>query len=226
MPLVIKNAADAERSRQIVEEVRQVLNLHAVRVPGSQTLDGFIRSQSTAVEARNGTLDFDDHPVLLGKRIEINEAQAEVIRRIFEWVAQGTGLSTIVKRLNAEGIPGTRGKRWSKGAVETVVHNERYLARRVQRGPRVSVNRPDERSGAAYTDEPTLSDARPHRAWCVDKRAKRMAEESAAQILEPQPEADAPAVPGVRQSTHSPRMFRRRLQQGRVIDSSKRPDAW
>ena len=65
------------------------------------------------------------------KRIEIDESQAEVIRRIFEWVAQGVGLSTLVKRLNAEGIPGTRGKRWSKGAVHTVVSNERYLGRQI-----------------------------------------------------------------------------------------------
>jgi site-specific DNA recombinase len=78
-----------------------------------------------------GKLDVDGHPVLLGKRIEVDETQAEVIRRIFEWVAQGVGRSTIVKRLNAEGIPGTRGRRWSKGALQTLVINERYLGRQV-----------------------------------------------------------------------------------------------
>jgi DNA invertase Pin-like site-specific DNA recombinase len=80
-----------------------------------------------------GKLDVDGHPVLLGKRIEVDETQAEVIRRIFEWVAQGVGRSTIVKRLNAEGIPGTRGRRWSKGALQTLVINERYLGRQVWR---------------------------------------------------------------------------------------------
>jgi DNA invertase Pin-like site-specific DNA recombinase len=79
----------------------------------------------------SGKLDADGHPVLLGKGIEVDETQADVIRRIFEWVAQGTGLSTVVKRLNAESIPGTRGKSWSKGAVETVVANERYLGRQI-----------------------------------------------------------------------------------------------
>ena len=74
----------------------------------------------------SGKLDVDGHPVLLGKHIEVDQTQAEIIRRIFEWVAQGAGLSTVVKRLNAEGIPGTRGKRWSKGAVQGVLNNERY----------------------------------------------------------------------------------------------------
>jgi site-specific DNA recombinase len=87
--------------------------------------------RTVPVPEPSGKLDIDGHPVLLGKRIEVNETQAEVIRRIFEWVAQGTGLSTVVKRLNAEGIPGTRGKPWSKGAVQSIVDNERYLGRQI-----------------------------------------------------------------------------------------------
>ena len=56
-------------------------------------------------------------PVPLGTRIEVDPDEAKVIQTIFEWAAEGVGLTTIVERLNAKGIPGTAGNRWSKTPV-------------------------------------------------------------------------------------------------------------
>jgi site-specific DNA recombinase len=75
----------------------------------------------------------DDHGqlALLGKRIEVDDAEAKVVQRIFAWAADGLGLTSIVERLNAEGIPGTAGKRWTKSALARLLRNERYLGRQI-----------------------------------------------------------------------------------------------
>jgi DNA invertase Pin-like site-specific DNA recombinase len=79
----------------------------------------------------SGKLDADGRPELIGKRLEIDPEEAKVVQRIFEWAAEGVGLTTIVERLNAEGIPGTGGKRWSKTPVARILKNERYLGRQI-----------------------------------------------------------------------------------------------
>ena len=55
----------------------------------------------------SGKKDAHGQLVSLGTRIEVAPDEAEVIRRIFEWAAEGVGLTSIVERLNAKRIPGT-----------------------------------------------------------------------------------------------------------------------
>jgi site-specific DNA recombinase len=89
----------------------------------------------------SGAKDADGRPIVIGRRIHINDEEAAVIRRIFEWAADGVGLATIVDRLNREGVPGTGGKRWNKTPVDRILKNERYLGlqiygqRAVERDP-------------------------------------------------------------------------------------------
>ena len=78
-----------------------------------------------------GAKDADGRPIVLGRRIQVNEEQVSVIRRIFEWAAEGVGVASIVDRLNREGIPKTRGKRWSNSPVNRILKNERYLGRQI-----------------------------------------------------------------------------------------------
>ena len=47
--------------------------------------------ESVPVPDPDGRLDSDGHPVLLGKRLEIVEAHAQVIRDVFTWYADGIG---------------------------------------------------------------------------------------------------------------------------------------
>ncbi|MDH7789035.1 site-specific DNA recombinase [Ochrobactrum sp. 19YEA23] len=67
---------------------------------------------------------------------EINEAEANVVRRIFREFAAGLGPRTIARTLNEEDVPGPAGKLWSdttiRGHVKRgtgLVNNELYIGR-------------------------------------------------------------------------------------------------
>nr|WP_210105635.1 recombinase family protein [Neorhizobium galegae] len=67
---------------------------------------------------------------------EINEAEANVVRRIFREFAAGVGPRTIARTLNEEGVPGPAGKLWRdttiRGHVKRgtgLVNNELYIGR-------------------------------------------------------------------------------------------------
>jgi len=79
----------------------------------------------------SGRLDPSGYPALLGKRLEVNDAEASVIRRIFEWYAAGVGVPSIVSRLRTEGVPGARGVEWKFGAVRRLLGNERLTGKQI-----------------------------------------------------------------------------------------------
>ncbi|PYR93544.1 MAG: hypothetical protein DMF84_09080 [Acidobacteria bacterium] len=79
----------------------------------------------------SGKKDSSGGPALLGKRIEIDPDEASVIRRVFEWAADGVGVASIVERLNRERARPPRGARWAKGAVNRLLANERYLGKQI-----------------------------------------------------------------------------------------------
>ncbi|WP_319798705.1 recombinase family protein [Nitrobacter sp.] len=67
---------------------------------------------------------------------EIDEAEADVVRRIFREFAAGVGPRTIARTLNEEGVPGPNGKLWKdttiRGHVRRgtgLVNNELYIGR-------------------------------------------------------------------------------------------------
>lgn len=62
----------------------------------------------------------------------INEAEAAIVRRIFELAAAGNGQPTIAKLLNAEGAPAPRSQQdrppaWVQSSVHSVLHRRRYI---------------------------------------------------------------------------------------------------
>jgi DNA invertase Pin-like site-specific DNA recombinase len=96
----------------------------------------------------SGRTESDGRPALLGKRLEVNEAEAAVIRRIFEWYASGIGIPTIVQRLNTDGTRGPRGATWKFGAVRRLLQNERLVGRQIW-GQRRHERRPGSRQKVA-----------------------------------------------------------------------------
>lgn len=71
-----------------------------------------------------------------GKRIVIDESQAQHVRAIFAQFADGHSVREIVRRLNDQGVPGPRGGTWAvsalQGSVERglgLLHNELYIGR-------------------------------------------------------------------------------------------------
>jgi site-specific DNA recombinase len=59
----------------------------------------------------------------------INEAEAAIVRRIFEMRAAGPGLLKIAKTLNAEGVPSPKGDGWSSTAIREMLRRELYRGR-------------------------------------------------------------------------------------------------
>lgn len=71
-------------------------------------------------------------PAVSGVRLEINEEEAAVIRRIFQMYAGGGSLAGIAKTLNAEGVRAPRPGRnrllraWCPSSIRELLRNERY----------------------------------------------------------------------------------------------------
>ena len=74
----------------------------------------------------NGTglygYDYDEE-----KRVRVvNEAQAAVVRQMFQWAFEGINVNQIAIKLNDEGIPTKKGKLWAANGVVRVLRNEAY----------------------------------------------------------------------------------------------------
>lgn len=60
-------------------------------------------------------------------RSVVNEAQALIIREMFERKARGEGLKAIAKALNERGVPSPRGRGWAPSAIREMLRNEKYV---------------------------------------------------------------------------------------------------
>lgn len=75
----------------------------------------------------------DERGNVAGNRIEIHEAEAQTVRRIFRESRDGRSLATIAHGLNRDGIPsprvGTRHKcfGWGASTIRAMLYNERYV---------------------------------------------------------------------------------------------------
>ena len=60
-------------------------------------------------------------------RFEIDPANAQVVRRIFEEYAAGYSSKEICEHLNAEGYRTTQGNAFNKNSIRRIVQNEKYI---------------------------------------------------------------------------------------------------
>ncbi|VVT07145.1 recombinase family protein [Erythrobacter sp. EC-HK427] len=65
---------------------------------------------------------------------EVDDAEAAIVKRIFEEYAAGDGATAIARRLNAEGIPSPRGGKWRANTIvgnrkrgNGILHNRLYI---------------------------------------------------------------------------------------------------
>ena len=61
------------------------------------------------------------------KKFEVIRERAKIVRNIFLWVAEGTGLHGVVKRLNEEGVPSLGGAHWYAASVSRLVADDVVL---------------------------------------------------------------------------------------------------
>ena len=81
-------------------------------------------------------VDAQGEPVRGGRRV--NEAEAAIVRRIYSEFAAGTSPTAISRKLNAEKIPGPRGRPWGDSTIRGhalrrtgILHNGLYVGRLV-----------------------------------------------------------------------------------------------
>jgi DNA invertase Pin-like site-specific DNA recombinase len=87
--------------------------------------------RSVPIEDQTRT-DTYGRPQIVGVKLEVHPEQAAIVRRIFADYAAGDSITTIAKRLNAEGVPspapyrGQRHPSWAPSAISVMLHNDRY----------------------------------------------------------------------------------------------------
>ena len=64
--------------------------------------------------------------------LEVNEEQAQIVKRIFEWYVSGLGTKMIADTLNEKNIPSSqKHKLWTADVVKYILKNERYTGNAV-----------------------------------------------------------------------------------------------
>ena len=72
------------------------------------------------------------------QHLEINEAEAVVVRKIFDMYASGKGNRIIARELNREGYTTKRGRKWSDSTVSRIIHQEKYCGDLLQQKSYIS----------------------------------------------------------------------------------------
>jgi DNA invertase Pin-like site-specific DNA recombinase len=96
----------------------------------------------------SGKRDPNGYPAVIGHRLEVVPEEAEIVRQVFTWYADGSGTSTIVERLNQTGSHPSPGKKWKAGAVARLLTNERYRGLQIW-GQKKFERRPETRQKVA-----------------------------------------------------------------------------
>lgn len=60
-------------------------------------------------------------------KVVIHEAEAQVVRMIFNLYRKGMSIPTIVDQLNTAGVPAPRGGKWTSMTAQNMLKNERYI---------------------------------------------------------------------------------------------------
>lgn len=138
----------------------------------SRTHEALQMRAKSALVAGGAVYGYDLIPILEGsvkRRTEyrINEAEATVLREMFERYASGHGLKLLAKDLNARGVPspkaGTRGTgTWSPSSIRPMLMRPRYTGRIIwgkkqktyKKGTKVRILRPE--SEWTKVDSPQL----------------------------------------------------------------------
>ena len=104
----------ADRERLLIAE-RTMRGKRAVAKSGRMPIGGGV--------ARTYAYDYCE----VTKTRSVNEAEAVVVRTIFEWYAGGWTLHRIAEELNRKGIPTKRGNKWHPLTVRNILKNTSYI---------------------------------------------------------------------------------------------------
>ena len=167
-----------DREATIGIQVRGVFNELQLQDLRKKTLRGQIGQKARGFTVGEATFGYRSVPVGTirmdkkgrprpdGYRMTIDPREATTVLRIFNTFAGGRSESSIVRELNAEGVPGRRrsSRGWSPATVHRVLRNEKYVCRWVwnksetRRDPRTGRRRqfPKPELDWIVTDDETL----------------------------------------------------------------------
>ncbi|MGE3452259.1 MAG: recombinase family protein [Burkholderiales bacterium] len=111
----------------LAESIIEVFDEQYSRTIAKDTRRSMIKNAEDG-NFNGGRVPFGYHVVDAGKRrrLEIDEEEAPVVRRIFEMYASGSGCRAIAITLNEEGVR-KRGAKWTKTNVGLLLKNHRYI---------------------------------------------------------------------------------------------------
>ena len=64
---------------------------------------------------------------LVGDRLEVIPAEADVVKRIYSEYLSGSGLTAICKKLMSDGVPTKNGGQWRESVIRFILTNEKYV---------------------------------------------------------------------------------------------------
>lgn len=130
-----------EEGERLLVHVKSGLNEHYLHELARRTRNGLAAKVVHGFHAGGRTFGYRFTPLWpeglpvekrerrdrIGTRIEVDEEQAQVVRRIFQSYAEGAGFRAIAVSLNEDGIPSSRGRpAWDPSGVRVILLNPRY----------------------------------------------------------------------------------------------------
>src|SRR5262249_55836767 len=112
--------------------------------------------------------------------VKVDPTEAAVVRRIFEWVADGTAIRAVAARLDAQGGTPRQSARWSRPSVRKILLNEVYTGsgvyNRIAKGGRggVKLKLRDEAEWIRFQVTPVVSVGLAERARAQLDRNKHL----------------------------------------------------
>lgn len=113
-------------------------------------------------------LEKRDRENRIATRIEIDPEQAKVVLRVFGEYVAGAGQRAIAQRLNAEGVPSSRGKpSWDPSAIRVILLNTKYIGdwswnrRKFQKAPEALLTEAERDRARQTGKHPRRSTLRP-----------------------------------------------------------------
>ena len=156
--LTFRNRVSAKLGFQMREIVNELylddLREKTLRGQKGQKSRGFTVGEATygyrSVPVGEMRADRRGRPRPDGYRMVVEASEAAIVQRVFREFSEGKAIKTIVKSLNAEGVPGRRRnqKGWSTSTVSRILKNEKYIAAGSGTGPRhAAIREPVEDGG-------------------------------------------------------------------------------
>jgi site-specific DNA recombinase len=110
----------------------------------------------------------------------VNEKEAEVVRQVFQWVADGVSLRDVIRRLQEQGTPPKKQKRmtWTKGPIARMLANTTYITEHYYNKTEATITKNPKNPEQRYRRiKKNSRKARPKEEWLMVKVPRIVSDE-------------------------------------------------